>query len=190
MVHMIKTDAHLVPYLREQIEDAGLSVDIDPSLTNDDFATIKVDDYYAQFKNELTPKIVDYVVVVDCQCSAYAMYILELKNVNSPYFLDIPAIQEKFDNTITDFLSNRFAYIFTNDRFKYKSIKLYMVSDAYQKAGTFQNHAEYLAFREKINKKDSLKVDLALRQKLFRFRGKILQIEYDMPPNPVISRIY
>lgn len=47
MVNMIKTDARLVPYLRTTIEDAGIEVGLDPKLQIDDFAAIKVDDFYA-----------------------------------------------------------------------------------------------------------------------------------------------
>lgn len=188
MVDMIKRDARLVPYLKTQLEDAGIEVGIDQALQEKEIAAIKVDEYYAGQKMATTPKAVDYVVVVDCQCDWFAMYILELKNVDSPYGLNIADIQEKFSNTINLFLSDTFANIFLNDSFKYKGIKLYLVSDAYGEVGTFANHAEYLKFRERINKKDSLKVDMSLSSKLYRFRGKILRIEYDIPPNPIITR--
>lgn len=59
---------------------------------------------------------------------------------------------------------------------------MYLVSDAYGEAGNFANHSEYLRFRDKVNKKDTLKVDMSLSEKLYRFRGKILKIEYDIPP--------
>lgn len=65
---------------------------------------------------------------------------------------------------------------------------LYLVSDAYCEVGRFANHSEYLKIREKVNRKDTLKVDLSLSSKLYRFRGKILKIEYDIPPNPIITR--
>lgn len=117
------------------------------------------------------------------------MYILEFKNVNGPEKLNIADIQEKFSNTINLFLNDTFSDIFLNDRFKYKAVKLYLVSDAYNEVGHFKNHSEYLAFRQKINKRDSLKVDVSLSSKLYKFRGKILRIEYDIPPNPVVTRI-
>lgn len=46
-----------------------------------------------------------------------------------------------------------------------------------------------IRFRDKVNKKDTLKVDMSLSEKLYRFRGKILKIEYDIPPNPIITRL-
>lgn len=189
MVNMIKKDAHLVPYLTTTIEDTGIEVGLDQRLCPDDFAAIKVDGYYAGLKISTPPKAVDFVVIVDCQCDSFSMYILELKNVNGPGKLNIVDIQEKFSNTINLFLSDTFSYIFLNDRFKYKKIKMYLVSDAYGEAGNFANHSEYLRFRDKVNKKDTLKVDMSLSEKLYRFRGKILKIEYDIPPHPIITRL-
>lgn len=112
MVNMIKKDAHLVPYLTTTIEDTGIEVGLDQRLCPDDFAAIKVDDYYAGLKISTPPKAVDFVVIVDCQCDSFSMYILELKNVNGPGKLNIVDIQEKFSNTINLFLSNTFSYIF------------------------------------------------------------------------------
>jgi hypothetical protein len=178
-----------MPYLRETIEDEGIEVGISEHLILDKLAIVKVDDYYAGLHLAAPPKAIDYLVVVDCECNSFVMYLLELKNVNSPKFLDIKAIHEKFDNTISDFLSKRFAGIFMNDSFKYKEILLYLVSDAYGLCGKYESYNEYRNFRERINKRDSLKTEMNLGNKMFRFRGKILKISYDMPPNPIIKRI-
>ena len=43
--------------------------------------------------------------------------------------------------------------------------------------------------KQEHDKRDSLKVDVSLSSKLYKFRGKLLRIEYDIPPNPIISRI-
>lgn len=190
MVNMIKNNPQLGPYLCDCLEDAGIKVEIDPDLTSEDYVAIKVDNYYAGLRlGGITPKAVDFLVVVDCHCDWYAMYILEFKNVKGPEKLNISDIQEKFTTTINSFLNKTFADIFLNDRFKYRAVKLYLVSDAYGEVGRFKNHDDYLAFRQKINKRDSLKVDVSLSSKLYKFRGKLLRIEYDIPPNPIISRI-
>ena len=189
MVNMIKRDARLVPYLKTTIEDAGIKVNVAPTLREEDYAAIKVDDYYAGLHLQRTPKAVDFIVVVDCECDWFALYILEFKNVNGPDNLNVAEIQEKFSNTINYFINDTFTDIFNNDRYKYKGIRLFLVSDAYGAVGTFGNHAEFLAFREKINRRDTLKVDMNLSSKLYRVRGKIVKIEYDIPPNPVIMRL-
>ena len=172
----------------ESIPEEVLAVEISEELTEEDYVAIKVDDFYARTMPYQEPKSVDFVVVVDCQCESFFMYILEMKNVKSPKYLDFSSIQEKFDNTIRDFLSGVFSDIFLNDRFKYKGIKLYLVSDAYNQAGRFSTHSEYVRFRERINHRDTLGVDFALTRKPFRFRGSICHIEYEIPPNPIIKR--
>ncbi len=189
MVNMIKRDVRLAPYLKTTLEDEGIVVEIDPNLSQEEFAAIKVDDYYAGQRTGNPPKAVDFVVVVDCQCDSFALYILEFKNVHSPRGLVLKDIHEKFENTIESFLKGSFAGIFLNDRFKYKRVKLYLVSDAYGAVGRFPNHAAYLERMTKMNKKDTLKVDMRLSEKLYKFRGRILRIEYDIPPNPLIKRV-
>ena len=188
MIQQIKSCRQLIPYLKEIIEDEGIGVGISEQLGWDHIAIIKVDEYYHGLHLANIPKAIDHLVVVDCECSSYVMYLLELKNVKSPQFLNIREIQEKFEITIKDFLSKRFADIFLNDRYKYKHIFLYLVSDAYRISGRYGTYEEYRKAQEKINKRDSLKVDLNLGSKLYRFRGKILSISYDIPPNPLIRR--
>lgn len=60
MVNMIKRDARLAPYLKIALEDAGIEVEIDPALTPQDYAAIKVDEYYAGLRAAITPKAVDF----------------------------------------------------------------------------------------------------------------------------------
>lgn len=192
MIQMIKECKKLIPYLKLVIEDEGIQVGIDEAIDLNKLAIIKVDDFYSGLHLAFPPKAIDFLVVVDCECNSYVMYLLELKNVASPKYLEIKDIHEKFENTIKDFLSIRFEDIFLNDRFKYKEIKLYLVSDAYGLNGRYNTYEEYKKIqdkRQRIAQKDSLKVDFHLGKKLFKFRGKILQIAYDIPPNPIIKKI-
>lgn len=57
---MIKKDARLAPYLNTALEDAGIEVEIDSALTPQDYAAIKVDEYYAGLRMAVTPKAVDF----------------------------------------------------------------------------------------------------------------------------------
>lgn len=189
MIRQIKTNRELVPYLCSEIQDEGIHVEIDQKLTEEKYAVVKVDDFYNGLHLSVIPKSIDFLAAVDCECDAYLLYLLELKNVKNPKFLIMKDIHEKFQNTIEDFMSNRFRDIFLNDRYKYKDIKLYLVSDAYGLQGKYQTYEQYKAVREKINQRDSLKIDLALGGKLYRFKNRVVQIQYDLPPNPVIRRI-
>ena len=188
MVSKIKNNPKLKDYLRNKIEDEGIEVEVDARLQENEYVAIKVDDFYNGLHQAVVPKATDYIVVVDNSCDSYSMYILEMKNVKSPKYLVVKDIQEKFTTTIYDFLSERFKDIFMNDRYKYKPIKLYLVSDAYGVGGKYQTHAEYINFLEKVNKRDSLKVDRSLGSKIYKFRNQYLRIEYDIPPNPIVRK--
>lgn len=101
-------------------------------------------------------------------------------------------IHEKFEMTIQDFLSTKFEAIFLADKYKYKDIKLYLISDAYGLAGKYATFNEYKRVqekRQKIQARDSLRVERHLGGKLYKFKGKIVKINYDIPPNPIIKRI-
>lgn len=189
MLQRIRTSKELSPYLREVIEDAGIEVGVAENVSPEEYAAVKVDDYYAGQHMSTPPKSVDFVVTVDCQCDAYVMYILEFKNVSKASGLDIHDIQEKFQNTIDDFLCTRFASIYLDDKYKYKAIKLYLVSDAYGIGKNFPNFEEYRRVAERTGKQDTLKTEISLGSKIYRFKGKLLTIGYDIPPNPIIQKI-
>lgn len=192
MIQKIKNCKELIPYLKKVIEDEGIEVGIDEKIIPERLAIVKVDDYYNGLHMRFPPKSIDFCVVVDCTCSWYVLYLLELKNVNSPKKLNIKDIQEKFENTIVDFLSKRFENVFLQEQYKYRDVKLYLVSDAYGLKGKYSTYTEYKKIqdrKQKIQSKDSLRVDFNLGSKLFKFRGKIVKISYDIPPNPIIRCI-
>lgn len=167
-------------------------MEIDKRLPPKKIAIIKVDEYYNSLHTDCPPKSIDFAVVVDCTCSWYILYLLELKNVNSPKKLCVKEIHEKFENTIYDFLSRRFEKIFLQEQYKYKDINLFLVSDAYglkEKYNTYEEYKKIQDRKQKIHSRDSLRVDFSLGSKLFKFRGKIVRICYDIPPNPIIQCI-
>lgn len=192
MIQKIKSCRELRPYLCDKIEDEGIEVGIDESLNENEIAIIKVDDFYNGLHMKNPPKSVDFCVLVDCECDWYCLYLLELKNVSSPKHLIIKDIHEKFKNTIHDFLTDRFNRIFLDDKYKYKDIKLYLVSDVYGVQGKYASFDEYKKVQERkqrIRNKDSLRVDFNLGSKLFKFKGRTVSICFDIPPNPLIIKI-
>lgn len=70
-----------------------------------------------------------------------------------------------------------------------KDIKLYLVTSAYGKALGQENFQKFVELLRKTNQKDTLTNDLSLSSKLFKFQKRILKIEREIPPNPVIRRI-
>ena len=200
MIETIKRETRLAGCLKKDyenqwLEDEGIRVEIDASLQETEYASVKVDDYYNGLNIANPPKSVDFLVAVDCRCDWYALYILELRNRKKAKYLDIPAIHKKFSNTFRLFMEGAFPAIFCNDRFKYKPIKLYLVSDPYgikEKYPEIQHYAEYRQIiRKRMARKDTAALDVSasLASKLYRFRGQILKIELEIPPNPLIRRI-
>ena len=113
MIQQINQTDGLKKYITHEIEDAGLAVAVDSKLNLDEYIGIKVDDYYMglHLRGE-TPKAVDFIVTVDCQCDAYCLYILELKNVKSPKGYTTKDIIEKFETAIDRFIKEDFKEIF------------------------------------------------------------------------------
>ncbi len=89
MLQMIKSEVTLKPYLYYVIEDEGIEVEVETTLSEDEYISVKVDDYYNGLHLATPPKSVDFIVVVDCSCNAFVLYILEFKNVKSPAYLNI-----------------------------------------------------------------------------------------------------
>ena len=194
MISRIQNECRLKDCIRYEIEeiqpDDGhkINVEVDKKLTHRDYVGIKVDDYYNGLHIGKTPKSVDFVVVVKNSRASFTMYIIEFKDVSSQEGLKIRDIQDKFTTTINDFLSERFKDIFLDDKYNYKDIQLYLVSDAYGLAGKAESYEKYREIQEKLDKKDSLKVDKRLGEKVYKFRNRLLRIKYEIPPNPIIHK--
>lgn len=187
MIQMIEAEPRLKSYLHRKIEDAGVSVAVDDKLQEKEYIGIKVDDYYAGKHEKVIPSAVDFIVAVDCACSWYVLYILELKGVKNT--CSTKSIHAKFDTAINQFMGNEFKDIFHNDKFKYRDVQLYLVTTSYGKAMQMGKFEEYLALRNKIKAKDTLQNDSTLSDKLYKFRGKICSIRREVPPNPLIRKV-
>ncbi len=187
MITAITREKRLKNCLHRDIEDEGVRVNVSSDLTDAEYIGIKVDDYYAGKHLRIIPKAVDFIVAVDCECDWYALYILEFKGIKRT--TGTKAIQEKFTNTIEQFMKEEFKDIFLNDRYKYRDVKLYLVTTSYKKALALGKFEEYQRIRERINAKDTLANDSTLSTKLYFFRGKYYRIEREIPPNPLICKI-
>lgn len=51
----------------------------------------------------------------------------------------------------------KFKQIFQNDKFKYKGVKLYLVSDYCNPEGKYESHQQYIEKLKKCNSRDSLR---------------------------------
>jgi hypothetical protein len=189
MIAQIEQEKKLKQYTTRKIEDAGLKIEVDPTLKNEDYIAIKVDDFYNGLKlGGETPKSVDFIVSVDCQCNAYVLYVLELKNTERVSF-STKDIHEKFDTTFEDFMKVKFCHIFQNDAYKYKDVKLFIVSKAYMEAAQYGSYEKFKKTMMRMNRRDTANRDMQMSDKLYRFRGGIYRIQRECPPNPLIRRI-
>lgn len=188
MIQMIEKEQRLKDCLHRQIEDAGIKVDVDQALAEPKYIGIKVDDYYKGLHEKIIPKAVDFIVAVDCECSWFALYILELRDVKRT--CSSKEIQEKFDTVINRFMQEEFGHIFLKDSFKYKEVFLYLVTTSYQMAVQLGKFEEYQALRARLKAKDSLANDSTLTTKPYKFRGKYYFIRREVPPNPLIRAIH
>lgn len=188
MIQMIESEHRLKNCLHKEIEDAGIKIEVDPMLAKSKYVGIKVDDYYNGLRKKIIPKAVDFIVSVDCECSWFVLYILEMRNVKRTS--SSKEIQEKFDTAINQFMQKEFSGIFLNDSFKYKEVFLYLVTTSYQRAVELGRFEEYQALRTRLNAKDSLAHDSTLTRKPYKFRGKYYYIKREVPPNPLICAIH
>lgn len=187
MIQTIENNNNLRKYVHRNIEDAGVRVNVESSLREQEYIGVKVDDYYmGQHLGGETPKAVDFIVAVDCGLDWYALYILEMKDTNS---YTTAEIEEKFDTAINRFMQEDYKEIFLNDKYKYRSIKLYLVTTAYKAALNYPNFEAYLEIKRKVDNKDTLQLDRYQGNRLYRFRKWILRIEKEIPPNPLICKI-
>ena len=190
MIKTIRNNGKLNKYIKDTIEDAGIEVKVAPELCTEQYVGIKVDDYYNdQHLDGETPKSVDYIVPVDCECNSYVLYILEFKNVNEPRNIINSEIRDKFDTAINRFLKNDFSDIFEKDQFKYRDMKLYLVTTAYKKAMEYGSYEAYLNILKKVKGRDTLELDIGLASRPYRFRNMVRYIQKEVPPNPLIKRI-
>jgi predicted small secreted protein len=188
MIKQIEKEKCLRNYITRKISDAGLEVGVDDTLTESDYIAVKVDDYYNGLKLEgETPKSVDFIVSVDCQCSAYVLYVLELKNTKSASFTT-KSIQEKFETAFEDFMKIKFEHIYLNPAYKYKDIQLYVVSKAYIDAAKYGNYENFKKIMGRCNR-DTANRDMELSDKPYFFRKKAYRIKREFPPNPIIRRV-
>lgn len=179
MINLISNDKELKKYLYYEIQDSGVSVKVNERLSKKDYIGIKVDDYYNSLKLPTTPKSVDFIITVDCQCNWYLLYLLEFKKLKKSGYLKVQEIKEKISNTVTDFLENRFKNIFLNDKFKYKNVLLYLVGNIYSPA----------KLKTRNYDKDTLKIDTNLSLTPIWFRGKVYKVNYCLPEELVIDKL-
>jgi len=107
----------------------------------------------------------------------YNIYIVELRNINSPDGFKINEIVGKFITCLDDFMSIRFANYFHNTMFSLKNINLLFITDPY-------------GFKSNPNKQNKMhghKLDALMAQRIPKYFNKHLYIQPRLP-NPTIKK--
>jgi len=137
---------------------------------------IRVDNYYNHLvKNpDCSP---DCLIIQRCDVMEYNIYIVELRNINSPDGFKINEIVGKFITCLDDFMSIRFANYFHNTMFSLKNINLLFITDPY-------------GFKSNPNKQNKMhghKLDALMAQRIPKYFNKHLYIQPRLP-NPTIKK--
>ncbi len=169
MINKIKDTEALKPFITDECEENKIFVNMADDIPQNNYLVIKVDRYYNSLNLSDTPPSVDCLVLLKCADSSYVLYLVELKNIKRPRRFKIDNIRDKFKTTIDDFMSTRFKDIFHSEKLPIKDLRLYFVTNLY-----------------KTPRKDTTKMDSLLSRLPFEFRGKIKQIEPELP-NPLIK---
>lgn len=178
LIDLLKNDLSINRYFCEFCAERGLSVNIDETIDKKDILIIRVDNYYNHLVEnpDCSP---DCLIIQRCSHLLYNIYIIELRNINSPDGFKIKEIVEKFITCLDDFMSHRFANYFHNAIFKFKNISLLFITDPY-------------GFKNNPNKQDKMhghKLDTLMSQRIPKYFGKHLYINHKLP-NPTIKNAF
>ncbi len=138
MLDRIITHPELFGILRPTCEENDISVQVceelldNGELREDLIRILKVDKYYNSSRMHNPPPSLDCLIVIKTGDFEFGLTLIELKNVSSAKDLQPRKIRPKFDTTINDFLSKKFADIFMDSQFHISYFRLWLVTNPYQ----------------------------------------------------------
>jgi len=175
LIDLLRNDAVISQYFCNECAENDVSIEIDSSIAADDMLIIKVDNYYNKSVPH-PPESPDCLIVQRCSENTFLIYIVELKNISSPKYFKVENIRQKFITCLDDFMSNRFAKYFHQDKITYSNIRLIFISDPY-------NFKNVPVRQEKMT---GYKLDTLLAQRIPKYFGLHLYIDHKLP-NPKIN---
>jgi hypothetical protein len=181
MIAKIRARTELLPFFTDELLENGYGVIIEEDMPEDSYLAIDIDEYYHR-NVKPTPEIADILLVAQ-QLSVkdrHHIFIVEMKNIDSPKYFKVKNIQGKFNTAIEDFMKTRYADIFLDNDINVVKFRLLFITDAYKLKRRGFSDAEIHSFL--------LDTKIAVLQSipLFSYRGFNVGIEYEMP-NPVLS---
>lgn len=134
MFDEIRNHPDLADFRCRTCEENNVAVKVCDELTDngelrqDLIDILKIDAYYNNRVHQPDPSI-DCLIVIKTGHREFGLTLVELKNVSHRRHLGIHRIGKKFKTTIQDFLSNRFADIFTSIDFTLSYFRLWLVTN-------------------------------------------------------------
>lgn len=168
LIDNLKREVSLIPYIVAECEDEGLCVGFESDVDKENTVIIKVDDFYNGLNMSITPASIDCLIIQFCGADKYHIYLVELKNVKAPGSIGNKNLEEKYETTLNDFMSNKFRHFFFNTTYL---LNLELILSA---GSVGQNSIK------------SYSLDFLLGLRLYKFQDKILGIN-GLPPHPLIS---
>lgn len=170
LIRLLRSDLALERYFCDTCSENGIAINIDNTISCDDILIIRVDNYYNHLVQdpECSP---DCLIIQRCGDLAYKIYIVELKNIDSPDGFSIKNVYEKYITCLDDFMSNRFGNYFHNSLFTYLDIRLIFVTDPYN----------FRQFPLRQTYMRGYRLDVLMAQRIPRFFNRHLFIEHKLP---------
>ena len=182
MLNNIKTNASLIRFLTNNLLENDVGVIINKDMPQNSFVAINIDEYYHHISLEIIPAIADILLVAQklSQNELHHIYIVEMKNIDSPRKFKVKNIYDKFYTAIEDFMKKKYADIFMDEKYKIERFRLFFVSDAYRlkKRGMTDEQINSFLLETKIMVLQSMQ--------FFQFRKFKAVIEYKLP-NPLLE---
>ncbi len=124
VIQKIKEHDVLSKFIEDTCCENNVCITFDADISLESYIIIKVDDFYKSLKLGSTPRSVDCLILRQCANGDYGLILVELKKARKSKRISKTQIEEKFENTLNDFMT-RFKDVFPE---KYKEIKLYLIS--------------------------------------------------------------
>jgi hypothetical protein len=170
LIKRIQEDPILSEFLCDDCEENGVGIDVSTDVKRDDFIIIRVDEFYNKLVST-PPKSPDCLIIQHCGGNKFVLYIIELKAIETLKSEKLSDIRDKFQNCLSDFMSNRFRAYFYDTQYEF-AIKLLFISDPSES--------------KKESKNKPTRLDSLLAQPPCRFADKKYPLDF-RKPNPVIK---
>lgn len=128
MIEILSKEAKLKEFICDSCEENFIKVDFSKTIGKSRLLIIKVDAFYNKHVPKPKPSP-DCLIIQHCHDNYYNIYLVELKNIKSLKSESLSHIREKFENCLSDFMSDKFRKYFYDEQIVLKKLELLFVSE-------------------------------------------------------------